>query len=94
MSEQELTPGQQLITYTTKFAWTLHSAGCPPEFICEQAFKYALAEQRYQSEMEAALKGIYDSEFPLESPGTMLVAAEVLVKVVTVLGIYPKQVER
>lgn len=97
MSE-EPTPEQALLTATTNFAQTLLSAGCSPEFICKQAFKYAM---RYQWQVDVniafiqeVMKGIEPSYPEKENTVYMDRAAQVLVQVVTALGIHPNQVKR
>lgn len=92
---EEPTPDQQLITDTTNFAHILHSAGCSSEFICEQAFNYAINAQVQKHRLELAIMCADGGDYTIdrENTGYMDIAAQVLVQVVTALGIHPKQVK-
>lgn len=92
---QELTPDQQLIADTTNFARTLLSAGCSPEFICEQAFNYAINAQVQKHRLELAMMCANGEDYSIdrENTGYMDIAAQVLVQVVTAIGIHPNQVK-
>src|SRR5713101_1378722 len=98
LSMEEPTPEQRLTTATTNFAQTLLSAGCPVEFICTQAFKYAMVYQ-YQVDsglefMQSVMKGVEASYPEAENTVYMDKSAQILVKVVTTLRIHPKQLRR
>ena|SRR5713226_968671 len=95
---EEPTPEQRLTTATTNFAQTLLSAGFPVEFICTQAFKYAMVYQRQVEAniafLEEVMKGVEASYPEAENTVYMDKAAQILVKVVTTLRIHPKQLRR
>jgi len=94
---EEPTPEQQLITDTTNFAQTLLSAGCSTEFICTQAFKYAMAYQKQVDInldfIQNVMKGREPSYPDPDNTVYMDRAAKTLVQVVTALGIHPDQTE-